>query len=159
MPGTIPAGKTCDVPAAGVDFAPTFFKFAGFDKLPWKMHGRDLTPLLKDPSKKWDEPMLVTHTGRSFGKDTNDPSKMDTLETVPWWVALRHGKMKYIRTLVENEIEELYDLDRDPDELTNLALRAENRATLERLRAMTIGELRRTEAGFVDKMPVPKTAK
>jgi arylsulfatase A-like enzyme len=84
---------------------------------------------------------------------------MDTLETVPWWVALRHGKMKYIRTLVENEIEELYDLDRDPDELTNLALRAENRATLERLRAMTIGELRRTEAGFVDKMPVPKTAK
>lgn len=164
MPGTIPQGKTCPVPVSGVDFAPTFFKFAGFDELPWKMHGRDLTPLLKDPNPLlsplgkggmggWPHPMLITHTGRSFGKDTDDPSKMDLLETVPWWVATRDGKMKYIRTLVENEIEELYDLSSDPDELTNLALRAEHRATLERMRALTIAELRRCDAGFVDRMP------
>jgi len=157
MPGTIPQGRTCDVPVSGVDFAPTFFKFAGFDELPWKMHGRDLTALLKDPAKKWSEPMMITHTGRSFGKDTNDPSKMDLLETVPWWVATRDGQTKYIRTLVENEIEELYDLKSDPDELTNLALRPEHRATLERMRALTIDELRRCDAGFVDKMPRPKT--
>lgn len=158
MPGTIPAGKTCNVPVSGVDFAPTFFKFCGFE-LPWKMHGRDLTPLLKDPGMKWDEPMLITHTGRSFGKDTNDPSKMDILEGVPWWVALRHGKMKYIRTLVPDEIEELYDLESDPEELTNLALVPAHSATLARLRDMTVAELRRTGAGFVDNMPVPKTAR
>ena len=157
MPGTLPKGKICTVPVSGVDFAPTFFRFAGFDKLPWKMHGRDLTPLLKDPGKAWDEPMLVAHTGRSFGKDTHDPAKMDLVEGVPWWVALRHGKLKYIRTLVENEIEELYDLANDPDELTNLALRPEHQPSLERLRSETIAELRRTEAGFVDKMPRPKT--
>src|ERR1051325_260117 len=156
MPGTIPQGKTCAVPVSGVDFAPTIFGFAGFKDLPWKMHGRDLTPLLRDPSAKWTAPMLITHTGRSFGKDTNDPSKMDLLETVPWWVATRDGKTKYIRTLVENEIEELYDLQADPDELTNLALRPEHRATLERMRTLTIAELRRCEAGFVDKMPTPK---
>lgn len=157
MPGTLPQGKTCPVPVSGVDFAPTFFRFAGFD-LPWKMHGRDLTPLLKEPGQRWDEPMLVTHMGRRFGKDTDDPAKMDLLDTVPWWVALRLGKTKYIRTLVANEIEELYDLEADPEELTNLALRPEHRATLERMRALTVAELRRTGAGFVDRMPVPRTA-
>jgi arylsulfatase A-like enzyme len=74
-------------------------------------------------------------------------------------VALRSGKMKYIRTLVENEIEELYDLERDPEELTNLALLPAHRADLERLRTMTVAELRRTGAGFVDRMPQPKTAR
>ncbi len=158
MPGTLPKGKTCEVPVSGVDFAPTFFKVAGFD-LPWKMHGRDLTPLLRDPAKKWDAPMLITHTGRSFGKDTHDPAKMDVLEGVPWWVATRSGKTKYIRTLVENEIEELYDLQSDPDELTNLALLPEHRLALERMRALTVAELRRCDAGFVDRMPAPKTGK
>jgi arylsulfatase A-like enzyme len=157
MPGTLPQGKTCPVPVSGVDFAPTFFRFAGFD-LPWKMHGRDLTPLLKDPARAWNEPMLVTHMGRRFGKDTNDPAKMDIVEGVPWWVALRHGSAKYIRALVDNEIEELYDLDRDPEELANLALRPEHQRELQRLRALTVAELRRTSAGFVDRMPVPKTA-
>jgi arylsulfatase A-like enzyme len=157
MPGTLPAGKTSTVPVSGVDFAPTIFRLCGFKDLPWKMHGRDLTPLLKDPSTQWSEPMLITHTGRSFGKDTHDPKKMDLVESVPWWVAMRDGKLKYIRTLVDDEIEELYDLDTDPDELTNLALRADYQAALMRMRELTIAELRRCEAGFVDRMPPVKT--
>lgn len=158
MPGTLPQGKTCNVPVSGVDFAPTFFGFVGFE-LPWKMHGRNLTPLFKNPDTPWKEPMLVTHTGRSFGDDCNDPSKADILEGVQWWVASRLGKTKYIRTLVENEIEELYDLEKDPEELVNLALRPEHRATLTRMRELTVAELRRTGAGFVDRMPLPKTAR
>jgi arylsulfatase A-like enzyme len=157
MPGTLPKEKTCPVPVSGVDFAPTFFRFAGFD-LPYPMHGHDLTPLLKDPAMRWDHPMLVTHTGRSFGKDTNDPSKADIIEGVPWWVSTRQGTTKYIRTLVKDEIEELYFLETDPDELTNLALVPEHRATLKRMRDLTIEELRRTKAGFLERMPTPKTA-
>jgi arylsulfatase A-like enzyme len=84
---------------------------------------------------------------------------MDLLEAVPWWVASRSGKTKYIRTLVENEIEELYDLDADPDELVNLALRPEHAKTLERMRTLTVDELRRCEAPFCDRMPVPKIMK
>jgi arylsulfatase A-like enzyme len=156
MPGTLPQGKTCTASVSGTDFAPTFFAFAGLEP-PWKMHGRDLTPLLKDPGARRPEPVLTTHTGRSFGKDTDNPAQADVLEGVPWWVSLRLGKDKYIRTLVENEIEELYDLDRDPDELTNLALQPDHRALLERMRQLTIAELRRTGAGFVDRMPVPRT--
>jgi hypothetical protein len=59
---------------------------------------------------------------------------------------------------VENEIEELYDLDSDPEELTNLALQPQHRQTLERMRELTIAELRRTGAGFVERMPTPRTA-
>jgi arylsulfatase A-like enzyme len=157
MPGTLPQGRTCAVPVSGVDFAPTFIPFCGFE-LPWAMHGRDLTPLLKDPGRAWTEPMLVTHTGRSFGRDTDDPAKADVVEGVPWWVSLRLGPIKYIRTLVDGEVEELYDLDQDPQELTNLALRPEHARQLRQMRARAVAELRRTGAGFVDRMPVPKTA-
>jgi len=71
-------------------------------------------------------------------------------------VAIRYGKYKYIRTLVAGEMEEIYDLDADPQELKNLALRPENRALLTDLRARCVAELRRTGAPFVNAMPPTK---
>jgi len=50
-------------------------------------------------------------------------------------------------------LEELYDLQADPDELDNLAVKSKYRKTLTRLRSAAIAELRRTGAGFVDHMP------
>jgi hypothetical protein len=47
-------------------------------------------------------------------------------------------------------------LDADPEELTNLAARSNHRRLLESLRAKTIEELRRTNAGFADSMPPTK---
>ena len=60
--------------------------------------------------------------------------------------------LKYVRPLIP-DLEELYDLSKDPDELNNLAVKPEHQATLKRLRAATIAELKRTKAGFVDNMP------
>jgi hypothetical protein len=40
-----------------------------------------------------------------------------------------------------------------PDELDNLAVKSEHGATLKRLRAAAVAELRRTNARFVDGMP------
>ena len=68
---------------------------------------------------------------------------------------LREKHLKYVRPLI-NDYEELYDLRKDPEELDNLAMKPEHRATLLRLRAATIAELRRTKAGFVDRMPAVK---
>ena len=159
MPGRVPKKSICKTPVAGVDFAPTFFSFAGID-LPWKMHGHDISPLLENPKAKWGHPVLQTLTGRSYGKDTDtiptDPEIRD-LNGVPWWVSLREGNYKYIRTLVVNEPEELYDLKRDPDELHNLAFDKKYRSLTLRLRAATIAELRRTDAKMVDHLPAVGT--
>ena len=51
-------GVVIDAPVSGVDLPPTFFSQAGI-KLPWKMHGRDLSPLLKGARDKWPHPRHV----------------------------------------------------------------------------------------------------
>ncbi len=155
MPGRIPEGKVCEQPVAGVDLVPTFFKFAGLD-LPWKMHGHDLTPLLEKPESTWEWPAMVAFSGRSYGADCDRvPKDEDQLKLngIPWYFSIRQGRYKYIRTLIENEIEELYDIENDPDELTNLALTRKHKKQLLKMRGDLIAELRRTEARIVDRLP------
>ncbi len=155
MPSRLPQGKVCEHPVSGVDLIPTFFSFAQMD-MPWKMHGHDLTPLLKDPKSDWDHPSMTTFTGRAYGSDTitipND-KEISELNGIPWYVMIRKGQYKYIRTLVENEIEELYDISADPDELTNLALEAKHQQTLKKLRAEAVAEMTRTGWKLVDNLP------
>ncbi len=155
LPESDQKGTVCETPVGGVDLIPTFFRWAGL-KLPWKMHGHDLTPLLENPKAKWDHPVLLTLTGRKYGKDTNKvPTnpKVRDLNGIPWWVFLVQGRYKYIRTLVKGEIEELYDLKNDPEELNNLALKIEYVDRVLQMRRSTIAELRRTNAGMVGNLP------
>lgn len=151
LPGRIPAGTVCHQPIAGQDMPPTFFSMAELP-LPWEMHGRDLTPLLENPATTWDRPLLLENTRYSFGSDTN-VGVGEAENGIPWWVSLRMGKYRYIRWLVPGEIEEMYDLESDPEELRNLAVEAEFHGLLARYREETISELRRTEAGMVDNLP------
>lgn len=153
MPGKIVQGKFCDVAVAGADLVPTMFRFAGID-LPWEMHGHDLTPLLKNPEAPWPHPTMLVATGQKFGSDTNviPKDKAAFHADVPWYVMLREKNLKYVRPLIE-DLEELYDLKADPNELNNLAVKTAHRLTLRRMRAAAIAELRRTKAGFVDNMP------
>ena len=72
---------------------------------------------------------------------------------VPWYVMLNDGRYKYIRPLAENDLEELYDLKRDPEEIDNLAVKPKFSAKLKQFRAAAIVELKRTGASFVNKMP------
>ena len=53
----------------------------------------------------------------------------------------------------EVPIEELYDLHDDPDELTNVAMKPELQDQLIALRKATIAELKRTDAGIVNRLP------
>ena len=159
MPGTLPQGEVVEHPVSGVDLVPTFFSFAGIP-LPWKMHGHDLTSLLKKPNSSWPHPAMTAFTARMYGDDTNqipsDPEK-HYLAGIPWYVSLRQGRYKYIRTLVENETEEIYDIDRDPNELINLAQAGAHRDRLKKMRAATIAEMRRTDWNLVDHLPAVRT--
>ena len=64
-------------------------------------------------------------------------------------MALRHGRYKYVRYLGADEPDELYDLESDPEELTNLAARPEDRAVRDRLHRLLREELQRCDADFV----------
>jgi arylsulfatase A-like enzyme len=156
FPGRIPLGQVCPRPVGGTDLPPTFFSFANLP-LPWKMHGHDLTPLLKNPTAEWPHPVLTALTGEKYGSDTDriptDPAVLYKTAKVPWWISLLDGRHKYIRTLVEGEVEELYNLETDPEELHNLALDPAHREKLRSMRAATLTELRRTDAGMVDHLP------
>jgi arylsulfatase A-like enzyme len=157
MPKTLPQGKSCKHPVNAPDLVATFFRFAGLD-LPWPMHGRDVTPLLKNPETADWHPVLYEHTGESYGSDVAKVVREGgkaVHSNVPWYVAVRDGKYKYIRYLRAGEPEEVYDLEADPEELTNLAAKPEQAKVLERLRGALAGELRRTGAGFADHLPEP----
>ena len=77
----------------------------------------------------------------------------------PWWISLRQGRYKYIRTLVPDEIEELYDVEHDPDEMRNLAGEAQHFALLTDYRERMTTELARTKAGLLKNLPSTRPAR
>ena len=156
LPGRVARGQVCAQPVSVVDLAPTLLSVAGV-KPPWRMDGRDLSPLLKKPSKKPNWPLVMEHFYLMFGEQTDCgvPDK-DSTGPLPWWISLRQDRYKYIRTLVPNEIEELYDLEADPEELHNLATEPANARVLKGCRKNLVAELKRTKAGLVKNLPPPK---
>jgi arylsulfatase A-like enzyme len=152
-PSAAVAGSVVRQPVSILDLPPTLLGFAGLE-VGWDLHGRDLRPVLADPAARLPGRMLVEHFGATFGSQITDPVTADEYRSrnVPWWLALVDGRYKYIRTLLRDEIEEVYDLEEDPEEQHNLALRPEHRQLLHRLRAETLAELRATGAHFVDSL-------
>ena len=114
--------------------------------------------LLRDPKSDWPHPMLLTNSNRSYGSDADNipTSGLDHPSGIPWYVMLRQKNYKYGRALIPGALEELYDLASDPDELTNLAAAPEHKKTLRGLREAALAELRRTGAGYADKLPPVK---
>ncbi|MCA9058982.1 MAG: sulfatase-like hydrolase/transferase, partial [Planctomycetaceae bacterium] len=160
--GKIPQDKVCRHPINAPDVVQLLCHYTGLT-LPWRTDGRDIRPLIAQPElTDWDQPMLMTHTGRKYGADTEslpDHEAMYEVGGIPWYVLLRQGKYKYIRTLVEGEIEEIYDLDEDPEELNNLAVKSEYHSLLSSLRETAIKELHRTDAKLDHWMPVTAAMK
>jgi len=109
--GTI-AGEPCDRIVSLLDIFPTLTELCG---LPPKsdLSGRSLVPLLKDPGRTWNYPAISTYHWGEF-----------SIRTENWHY------IKYI-----DDSEELYDIQRDPEEWYNLAGNPAYRNTLLVLKA------------------------
>ena len=100
----------------------------------------------------WPHPVFYEFTGEHYGRDVakvvNETPRKATYHDVPWYVVAREDRWKLIHYLEPGVSEELYDLQNDPEELTNVAGKAENKEVIARLRGLLSAELKRTDAGF-----------
>ena len=106
-------------------------------KVPWKLHGRDLTPLLKDPTSTPAWPCFYEHMDELYGSDARAALASQSTKgrnKVPRYTAVVHQGWKLIRYHDGISGEELYDLSTDPEELTNLVHRQEAQPRLAALR-------------------------
>jgi arylsulfatase A-like enzyme len=159
MPGKVAVGGVCKQVINAPDVVATLFALAGV-KPTSDLHGRDLTPLLKDTAAAWPHPCLYEHTGEHYGDDVGkllaaDPKKA-IYQKVPWYTAVVHDGWKYIRYLQPDVPEELYDLRSDPGEMKNLIDDPTSAAKLTSLRTTLASELKRTKAAEIMIAPVSK---
>ncbi len=107
-PGVTEGQQVCDTPVSSVDFVPTILEMVGIeDEMPADVDGTSLTSLLSEsgaPDREalyWHYPHYSNQGGRPGG-------------------AIREGRYKLIENY-EDESLELYDLETDLGEQTNLA--------------------------------------
>jgi arylsulfatase A-like enzyme len=112
-PPLVKAGTTKKHLVICQDIAPTLLELAG--RAPGKhIQGRSLLPLFRGKPRSWRTSILIEYWAE---------------QAFPWLVgmsyrAVRTDRYKYIRWINRGrngELDELYDLDRDPWELKNLA--------------------------------------
>jgi arylsulfatase A-like enzyme len=129
----VPPGVTRSQMALNNDLAPTFASWAGVTP-PAFVDGRALSPLLtSSPPATWRTAFLVEHR--------RSPEEFGYVTAIPNYSAVRTARYNYVE--YETGERELYDLNADPTELTNIynsapqTLRAELKARLEELKRCT----------------------
>lgn len=138
----VPAGKTVDALVGNVDLAPTWAELAAA-KAPDFVDGRSLVPFLQGNAPAWRTAYLIQHgnpdhpQGQQPKQQPKHPKKAQTamprsgtLEQpdnpeearglgVPDYYALRTKDYTYVEYITGEK--ELYDLNKDPYELWNIA--------------------------------------
>lgn len=110
MPESTSNGEKVNAPVSLQDLYPTLVELADLN-VDQKLDGNSLVPLLEDPGRDWEKPVLITHGPGNF--------------------AVRSGPWNYIR--YQNGDEELYNLKSDPEEFNNLASEPGYENVIERL--------------------------
>lgn len=123
FPSLIRPGSIVDEFAVSIDLAPTLLELAG-TKSNQQMDGRSLVPLLKrQHPADWRRSFLI-----QYNTDTVFP-RVKTMG----YRAIRTQRWKFIRYLELDGMNELYDLQADPYEMTNLISREDNHEVVNRL--------------------------
>ena len=110
----LPKGTICGKAVSLLDLYPTLVELLDLPKPPQALDGNSLVPLLKDPDAKWDRPVRMT-------------SQMDGV----FFESILSNDFRMTR-LATGETE-LYKLDDDPHEFTNLARNPEYAPVIEQL--------------------------
>lgn len=168
-PDRFPQGKVCKAPINGPDVIRTFHTWAGAEPRTF-MPGRDISPLLMNPEsesvlKQWSTvPTMMTYVHNRYEplemarrlKNRDWKACMYEDET-PWYFMILVENYKYTRYAHPDRIEELYDLEHDPEELENLAVRADFQEKLLEMRAACIQSIKDNGgAVFADYLPPPR---
>jgi len=113
-------GGTIPGMVLNLDVAQTMLDLAGLKPAP-TMQGRSMKPLLEGKTKGWRENFLY-----EYWVDLN---------TIPRMVGIRTESAKYVKYPDIQDLDELYDLRKDPGELKNLAADKEWSAVKKKLQA------------------------
>jgi len=156
-PGTIKRGTTRQDLVAFIDFAPTVLSIAGCD-VPKELQGQVFLGPNRAPDRKYvfaardrmdeayDRIRCVRDQRykyiRNFHPELPYAQRIDYMEEMPttrvWREQAAEGKLNPVQKLWfarTKPPEELYDLDRDPHEINNLAAASKHRDKLNELRA------------------------
>jgi len=110
-PGGIKKNRLCEWPVSLIDIYPTLVELCGLPERKG-LDGQSIVPLLKNPQKKWERPVVMTYGYRNH--------------------AIRTERWRYIQ--YNDGSEELYDHNNDPNEWTNLASNPEYESVIRELR-------------------------
>ncbi len=114
-------GSTVEQMTLSFDCPVTMLDLAGVP-VPAQMRGRSLAPLMRGETADWREDFFYEH--------------LYERETIPKSEGVRTERFKYVRYFERNPLyEQLFDLEADPNEVTNLADDPAHETTLRMLRA------------------------
>ncbi len=135
-PGMVEEGSRNTEFVLNIDVAPTLVELAGAE-VPGEMQGTSLVPLLKNEAVDWRESFLYEYFQEAYA---------------PGFVTIagvRNKKYKYIESPnLPTDINELYDLEKDPGEMDNLI----NRPEYQPVKSEMIKEMEKlkAESGYFD---------
>ena len=144
-PGLLPRGVTNPVRVRNLDLAPTFLDLAGISPPP-QFEGRSVLPAATGAvaPKDWVEDDFIYEYYWEW-----------TFPQTPTTFAIQRGPLKYIQYHGVWDLEELYDVAKDPDEMNNLIADPAHAATRVELRRALYKGLGNRAGGHV----VPYTEK
>lgn len=122
---SVPNGTKIEQPVELRDFLPTFIDLAG-GAVPLDMDGSSLLKLVQGCSDEWRKYIDMEHA-TCYSADN-------------YWCALTDGKLKYIWNL-HNGQEQLFDLVKDPGELTECSAKPAYAKQLKELREAMVKHL------------------
>ncbi len=136
-PKKIKPGQICDRFVYNLlDVPPTILEWLGV-KVPDFFHGRSLVPLLNGQSgRDWRNEVVATYNGQQFGLYTQR--------------MIRNNEWKYVWNTTD--VDELYNLREDPEELHNVIYESRHSGVLQQLRETLYCTLKEEGDTLVDNM-------